>query len=193
MEGRNERDIHDEKIRENCASVTCCTLSNETSQSTLSFTDTLPSLAKSLARGCIAYSALCADGCTGCSLRCRRLFTTDDASSPPNTMATAAHCCGSRGLPFHSTCRGCVVKGEDVALQRWQPKAAHRSLAMAGKVVRPPSGTPGKVSPVPYRPALLAPAACPACGAQRTESRMLKNLRVVVMSVLMREPKCLMV
>lgn len=35
---------------------------------------------------------------------CRRLLLTLLISSPPKTMDTAAHCWGSSGLPFHSTC-----------------------------------------------------------------------------------------
>ena len=31
------------------------------------------------------------------------LLAIDDVSSPKNTRVTATHCCGSRGLPLHST------------------------------------------------------------------------------------------
>ena len=79
-------------------------------------------------RGCLmrvpALMAQCLCAWAWCP---RRLLLTELTSRPPKTMATATHCCGSRGLPFQST-----------------------------------------------------------------ESRMLKNLRVVVTRVLVREPKARM-
>lgn len=46
----------------------------------------------------------CAFGSAAClTCRPRRLFVQEDTSSPPNTSATAAHCCGSSGLAFHIT------------------------------------------------------------------------------------------
>lgn len=57
----------------------------------------------SRSRVALCYCALGSAACLLC--RALRLLVQDDTSRPPNTSATAAHCCGSSGLAFHITAR----------------------------------------------------------------------------------------